>query len=119
MARFIALYRTPEDDEAAARFEADYRATHLPLVLQTPGLVDVEVSRVSRTFVGAPLLLMAVMSFADEDSMKQAMRSPQWQSAGANLVEIEGMDLVTMATLDDSQTHRPDSSIAPDKGVSS
>lgn len=106
MARFLAVYRAPASAEATAEFESRYAATHLPLVAATPGLTSIEVSPVQRTLVGDPLLLMAVMTFADEDSMRTAMRSPQWQQAGANLAEIGGLELVTMAILGPAQSIR-------------
>lgn len=100
MTRFLAIYRLPEDAEDAARFESAYRSTHLPLVAATPGLTGVEVSKVTSTVVGSPgLLLLAVMTFADEQAMKDAFRTPQWRESGRNLAEIGGLELATMVTL--------------------
>lgn len=104
MARFVALYRIPADAADAERFEAQYRESHLPLVAATPGLVDVELSRVGRTLTGpSPLLLMAVMTFRDKAAMSEGMRSPEWAESGRNLAEIGGLELATMFTLDDPE----------------
>jgi uncharacterized protein (TIGR02118 family) len=100
MTRFLAIYRLPEDAADAARFETAYRSTHLPLVAATPGLTGVEVSRVTSTVVGSPsLLLLAVMTFSDEQAMQDAFRTPQWRESGRNLAEIGGLELATMVTL--------------------
>lgn len=105
MARFVALYRTPDDPAESARFEADYRASHLPLVAATPGLVSVEISRVARHLTGpAPVLLMAVMTFRDKAAMSDGMRSTQWAESGRNLAEIGGLELATMFTLEDPES---------------
>lgn len=100
MTRFVALYRLPESAEHAAAFEAAYRHTHLPLVAQTPGLTGIDVCRVTQTVVGSPaLMLMATMTFADDEAMESAMRSPQWRASGRNLAEIGGLELATMFVL--------------------
>lgn len=100
MTRFLAMYRLPEDADAAATFEAAYRFTHLPLVAQTPGLTSVEVSRVTSTVAGSPaLMLIALMTFSDDQAMNDAFRTPQWRASGRNLAEIGGLELATMVTL--------------------
>ncbi len=102
MSRFVALYRLPEDPAVLERFDRDYEATHLPLVRKTPGLVRIEASRVRRTVYGAPALhLLAVMTFADREAMTSGLASPEWAAAGRNLADIGGLDLATMAILDD------------------
>ena len=104
MTRFVVTYRMPESADAAARFEADYRRTHLPLVAGTPGLTRVEVSRVARTVAGSPApMLMAVLTFVDAAAMSEGMRSEQWAASGRNLAEIGGLELATMVTLDEPE----------------
>ncbi len=104
MPRFVALYRTPDDTDDSARFEEAYRATHLPLVAATPGLVRVEVSRVRRTLVGQPApMLMAVMDFVDSDALRAGMSSPQWAESGRNLASIGGLELATMFILEEAE----------------
>lgn len=105
MARFIAIYRMPQTPEDAARFSAAYRDTHVPLLVRTPGLVDVEISRVQEMVLGEPgLLLVAVMTFSDGQAMAEAMRSAPWREAGRNLAAIGGLELAIMATLEPAES---------------
>lgn len=102
MSRFVALYRLPEDPAALATFDQAYEATHLPLVRKTPGLVRIEASKVRKTVFGEPALhLLAIMTFADEDAMRSGLASDEWAASGRNLAEIGGLDLATMAILED------------------
>ena len=104
MTRFVVTYRMPDSADDAARFEADYRSTHLPLVARTPGLTRVEISRVTRTVAGSPApMLVAVLTFADAAAMSAAMRSEQWAASGRNLADIGGLELATMFTLDEPE----------------
>jgi len=48
---FFALYQTPEDTDA---FDANYFGTHVPIVAETPGLLENKVHRVKRQMVGEP-----------------------------------------------------------------
>ncbi len=105
MSRFVALYRMPADPDA---FEAAYRSTHVPLVARTPGLIRVEISKVRRTVLGEPLLLLATMHFTDPAAVKAAMASAEWAEAGRNLAEIGGIELATMVTLDDPEVIEAD-----------
>jgi len=95
---FFALYRTPEDADS---FDANYFGTHVPIVAETPGLLENKVHRVKRQMVGEPAYyLLAELVFPDAESMKAAFKSPEWAASGANLQEWGGMDLVTMFTTD-------------------
>lgn len=82
MAKLIALYKIPSDPAA---FDAAYFGTHLPLMAQVPGLQKTTVTRFTRTLVGDGLYLMAEMTFADAETRKAAMKSPQMAAAGENL----------------------------------
>jgi uncharacterized protein (TIGR02118 family) len=77
---------------------AHYRAVHLPLVARIPGLVRAELTRIDRTLLGeAGNYLLAEMVFADEDSFRAAMKSPENAATGADLGHFaEG--LVTVMT---------------------
>lgn len=104
MSRFVALYRLPENEREADDFSRRYRSRHLPLVERTPGLRRVEVSQVTRNLFGdSSFMLMAVMTFADQDAMRAGMRSEEWALAGANLADLGGTELATMFTLDDPE----------------
>ncbi len=98
MIKYIALYRKPDN---ADEFTEAYFASHLPLVARTPGLLKTEVARTTRVFLPGFLgehepHLIAEMYFESADAMKAAVRSAEWQAAGANLGEIGGVDLVAM-----------------------
>ncbi len=80
--RLIALYRKPPDPEA---FDKAYFGSHLPLMEKVPGLLATRVTRFTRTIMGDGFYLMAEMDFADEVSLKSAMKSPEMAEAGANL----------------------------------
>lgn len=86
MKKLIILYRAPADPAA---FMAYYRDTHLPLVAKVPGLVRTEVTIVDRTLMGEPgYFLMAELLFADADSFRAAMKSPENAATGADLVNF-------------------------------
>lgn len=98
MIKYFALYQKPAD---VAEFDEKYFATHLPIVLNTPGLIRAEVAKVQRVFVpgflgDTDLHLVAEMYFESEEAMGVAFKSPEWQAAGANLSEIGGLELVAM-----------------------
>jgi uncharacterized protein (TIGR02118 family) len=100
MIKYVALYRTPADAEG---FDQKYFGSHKPLIDAVPGLLRQEIAKVKRTFVPGFLgeaqpYLIAELYFESSDTMKAALKSPEWQAAGANLTEIGGMDLVAMFT---------------------
>ena len=95
MKKLIALYKAPADAEA---FMRHYRETHLPLVQRVPGLVKTELTLIERTLMGEPgAYLLAEMYYADEESFRAAMKSPENAATGADLANFaEG--LVTVMT---------------------
>lgn len=102
MHKYIALYRKPADPEA---FDEAYFGSHIPLIARTPGVLRAEVAKVRRVFVPGFLgdsepYLIAELYFESAVTAKEAFKSPEWQVAGANLVEIGGMELVAMFTAD-------------------
>jgi uncharacterized protein (TIGR02118 family) len=80
--KLVALYKQPEDPLA---FEDRYFNTHLPLIKKVPGLQKTVVSHFTRTVMGESFYMMAEMTFADKDSLKAAMKSPEMTAAGDNL----------------------------------
>jgi uncharacterized protein (TIGR02118 family) len=82
MSKLIALYNRPPDPQA---FDEAYFNTHLPLLVQVPGLQDTTVTRITRTIMGDDLHMMAEMTFADKEALKAGMKSPEMAAAGANL----------------------------------
>jgi uncharacterized protein (TIGR02118 family) len=98
MIKYVALYRKPADPDG---FDEKYFSTHMPIADSVPGLVRAEVAKVQRVFVpgflgDTELHLIAELYFESADAMKQAFRTPEWASSGANLTEIGGMELVAM-----------------------
>ena len=86
MKKLIALYTTPEDIDA---FFNRYTSGHLPLVAKLPGLQGVEITRIDRTLVGGEgNFLLVEMKFADADSFKAAMKSPEMAAASADVGEF-------------------------------
>ena len=93
MTKFIALYKQPED---AAAFDAHYNTVHTPLVLKTPGLLQLEATKITGSPMGAsPYYMIAEMSFADADAFKAASASPEWRAAGKDLMGFAG-SIVTL-----------------------
>lgn len=84
MYQLIALFRTPADPAA---FDRAYWDTHFPLAKEIPGLVSLDVSKFVPGRDGAsPYYQMAVMTFADRDAFKSAMKSEENARAGENLM---------------------------------
>lgn len=95
MYKLVAIYRQPEDPEA---FEEHYFNVHTPLMEQVPGYERTEVSRVTRTMLGnKDTYLMFEMWFSDKEAMKEALKSPENQEAGKDLMGFAA-DLVTVFT---------------------
>jgi|TARA_B100000678_G_scaffold289843_1_gene301368 uncharacterized protein (TIGR02118 family) len=93
--KLIALYKAPADTDA---FMRHYRETHIPLVGRIPGLVKTELTLIERTLMGEPgNFLLAEMYFADADSFKAAMKSPENAATGADLANFAA-GLVTVMT---------------------
>jgi uncharacterized protein (TIGR02118 family) len=75
MRKFVVVYYRVDDEAALEQF---YNATHLPLVEQLPGLLKLEVSRVTGQPTGLSRFhLMVEAYFATEDSLRRALISPQ------------------------------------------
>ena len=95
MKKIVALYREPADPEA---FWRHYREVHVPLAKTVPGLTAISVTTVDRTLVGEPgNYLLAELCFADEDTFRSALRSPENAALGADLAHFAG-GIVTVFT---------------------
>jgi uncharacterized protein (TIGR02118 family) len=95
MKKLIALYKTPVDADA---FMAHYRTKHLPLVGKIPGLLRTEVTMLDRTLMGeAGNYMLVEMCFADADSFRAAMKSPENAATGKDLANFAA-GLVTVMT---------------------
>jgi uncharacterized protein (TIGR02118 family) len=82
MSKLIALYRRPVDP---AEFDRHYFQAHLPLIAKVPGLQKTTLTRFTRSIMGEEFYLMAEMTFADRETLKAAMKSPEMAAAGENL----------------------------------
>ncbi len=95
-AKLIALYTHPADP---ASFDQEYFEVHVPLVKKMPGLKQVEVTKFRGNFMGgdSPYYMMAEMYFDSMESLKAAMKSPEGQAAGANIMSFAAKN-ITMLT---------------------
>lgn len=102
MTTLLALYRRPEGGtEALETFERRYRAEHLPLVAQTPGLRSTRVQRVAEALGGeTDLVLITTMDFDDRAALDAGLASEAMRAAGRNLREI-APGLATLLVLED------------------
>ena len=95
----LALFKRPEGgDEALVQFMARYRAEHLPLIAQVPGLRATEVEVVSQKYAGDDVVVVTRMTFDDQASLDAGMASPEMRAAGRNLREI-APDMLTLVAL--------------------
>ena len=93
MTKFIALFKRPENIE---EFDKHYSEVHTPLIIKTPGMEKIIVTRISGSPMGeSPYYLMAEMYFKDAAAFKAASASPEWRAAGKDLMSFAG-PLVTM-----------------------
>jgi uncharacterized protein (TIGR02118 family) len=81
------LYGHPDDPEA---FDAYYRDTHLPLARRIPDVQRLEAVKVQRAMDGSEpsYYVIAEMAFADRDTFKASMSSPEGQAAGQDVANF-------------------------------
>ena len=101
MYQLVALFRQPSDPPA---FDDAYWNTHVPLAKKIPGVIHFGVSKFQPGKDGAPRYYQsAVLLFADKDSYKTAMKSPENAEAGANLMTF-AKDIVEFYTAETMDT---------------
>ena len=102
MTTLLALFRRPDGgDDALATFLRRYRAEHLPLIAQTPGLRATRVRRVSEALGGeTDLVVVTAMDFDDRAALDAGLASDAMRQAGRNLREI-APGLVTLLVTED------------------
>jgi uncharacterized protein (TIGR02118 family) len=85
--KLIAIYDRPDDPEA---FFRHYETVHAPLVKQTPGLHSLVLNRVTGDLFGGepPYVLIAEMTYPDRATFDAAMKSPENQAVGRDLVSF-------------------------------
>jgi uncharacterized protein (TIGR02118 family) len=80
MVKLIALYGHPPDKEA---FDRHYAEVHTPLVRQLPGLMKLEVARVTGAPRGeSPYYLVAEMYWESAEALNASMTSQEMRAVG-------------------------------------
>ena len=93
MVKLVALYKKPEDPAA---FDEHYRTTHVPIVLEMPGLRKCDVFRVTGSPLGeSEYYLQAEMIFDDMEALKAALMSDAGKASGRDIRKFAG-GLITM-----------------------
>jgi uncharacterized protein (TIGR02118 family) len=84
MVKLIAMFKTPSDIE---EFEKHYFEVHIPMIEKMPGLLRMEVSRIS-SMPGqeSRYHIMAEMYFDNMDKLNESMASPEGRAAGKDLM---------------------------------
>jgi uncharacterized protein (TIGR02118 family) len=83
MFQLIVLFKQPPDPAA---FDRAYREEHVPLARRIPGLFSLSASRLLPQKTGvAPYYQISVLTFADREAYKAAMKSAENAEAGASL----------------------------------
>jgi len=91
--KLIALYKKPTDVNA---FEEHYANVHIRLVEKIPGLRKTEWTRMLAAPDGAaPYYMMYEMYFDNMAAYQAAMKSPENQAAGQDLLSF-AKDIVTL-----------------------
>ncbi len=98
MVKLVALYRKPADPAA---FDKAFFETHLPLVNKIPGLVRLDVMRVTGAPRGeAEYYQISELAFESRATLDTAMASPENMEAGKNLMSF-ARGLVTFLYVDE------------------
>ena len=85
--KVIAIYDRPDDPEA---FFRHYETVHAPLVKKTPGLQSFVLNRITEDMFGGepPCVLIAEMTYPDRTAFAAAMKSPENQAVGEDLLSF-------------------------------
>jgi uncharacterized protein (TIGR02118 family) len=85
--KVFALYDRPDDPVS---FFHHYETVHAPLVKKTPGLQSFVLNRVTADMFGGepPCVLIAEMTYANRATFDAAMKSPENQAVGQDLVSF-------------------------------
>jgi uncharacterized protein (TIGR02118 family) len=85
--KLFVIYDRPDDPEA---FFKHYETVHAPLVKKTPGLRSFVLNRVTEDVFGGepPYVLIAEMTYPDRASFDAAMKSPENQAVGQDLMSF-------------------------------
>lgn len=86
-ATFIALWGKPSDVEG---FDRHYRTTHMEIVRRWPNVQSHALIRVTGSPLGGevPYHQIFVATFATQEDLKEALRSPAMAEAGRDAMEM-------------------------------
>lgn len=105
MYKLIALFRQPDDPDAFLRH---YREVHMPLLLKTPGLLNVSVHHIASALDGdmAEVFMMTEMAFSNKTDFEEAMASPQQTAVTEDLADFAGRLVTLVVARQDSNNFR-------------
>lgn len=86
-AKLVALWGKPSDVEG---FERHYREAHLPIVRRWPKVQSYSVTRITGSPAGgdAPYYQVFEATFASDEDLREALRSPAMAEAGRDAFEM-------------------------------
>lgn len=85
-ARFVALYEKPADPDAFLQY---YRAVHIPLAQQLPGLRRYEVSREITAVRGDPYFFVAELEWDSMEDLRAAFASEAGRATAADAAKLQ------------------------------
>lgn len=95
MYKVIAIYKKPTQEKIES-FESHFKNVHTPICLNIPGIKEVRVNKIFGGPRGESDHFMVVdMVFADKDSWKAAMKTPEMMESGKDAMKFAG-DLVSV-----------------------
>jgi uncharacterized protein (TIGR02118 family) len=101
----LAMFKRPDGgEEALTTFLARYRAEHMPLIEQVPGLRSTEVTEVTQHYAGDDIVVVTRMTFDDQASLDAGMASAEMRAAGRVLREI-APNLLTLVAVGGEVDH--------------
>lgn len=93
MTKLVALYRTPDDPAA---FDSHFNDIHLPLLRKLPGLLSLDVTRVTGAPIGESAYhVLAEAGFTSRAAMDAALASKEGKAVARDLMTFAA-DLVTV-----------------------
>ena len=99
--KVIALCAKPEDPKA---FLEHYYAVHVPMVRKIPHLQQMSVREITSSPLGnAPYFLMNEMTYADQNSFEEAMKSPENKAVGEDAQSF-AKGLLTLLIMHETET---------------
>lgn len=89
--KVIATYKVPESEDDKAAFNTYFKETHTPICLAVPGITEVRVNSILGGPAGeSDLYQISEMVFADKDSWKAAMKTPEMMESGKDAMKFAG-----------------------------